>query len=139
MHELSLSSAIVDTVERHAAGRRVTAVNMRIGTLRQVVPDSLTFYFEIVSRETVCDGARLEHELVGACCGVRDARTSGTRRLRPWRRTVARSTRCRACRRSGVRGAEAAEARCWAADEFEVESIEVEASEAKEEPCTAPR
>ena len=48
MHELSLSSAIVNTVERHAAGRRVTVVNMRIGTLRQVVPDSLTFYFEIV-------------------------------------------------------------------------------------------
>ena len=30
------------------------------GTLRQVVPDSLDFYFEIVARGTLCEGARLE-------------------------------------------------------------------------------
>ncbi len=64
MHELSLSSAIVDTVERHAAGRRVTAVHMTIGALRQVVPESLEFYFEIVSRDTVCEGAELCQTLV---------------------------------------------------------------------------
>jgi hydrogenase nickel incorporation protein HypA/HybF len=64
VHELSLSSAIVDTVERHAAGRRVTAVNMTIGALRQVVPESLDFYFEIVSRDTVCEGAELRQSLV---------------------------------------------------------------------------
>ena len=48
VHELSISSAIVDTVERHAEGRRVTVVSMRLGRMRQVVPDSLAFYFEIV-------------------------------------------------------------------------------------------
>ena len=41
VHELSISSAIVDTALRHAGGRRVTAVNLRVGGLRQVVPDSL--------------------------------------------------------------------------------------------------
>jgi hydrogenase nickel incorporation protein HypA/HybF len=66
MHELSVSSAIVDTVVRHAEGRRVTAVRVRLGRLRQVVPASLAFYFELVSRETVCDGARLEQEVVPA-------------------------------------------------------------------------
>jgi hydrogenase nickel incorporation protein HypA/HybF len=66
VHELSVSSAIVDTVVRHAEGRRVTAVRVRLGRLRQVVPASLAFYFELVSRETVCDGARLEQELVPA-------------------------------------------------------------------------
>ena len=64
MHELSLSSAIVDTVVRHAEGRRVSTVQMRLGRLRQVVPDSLTFYFEIVSRDTVAEGAGLELEMV---------------------------------------------------------------------------
>ncbi len=64
MHELSLSSAILDTVERHAAGRRVSRVNLTVGGLRQVVPDSLDFYFEIVSRDTVCDGAELRQTLV---------------------------------------------------------------------------
>ena len=49
MHELSISSAIVNTAERHAAGRKVTAVDVRVGSLRQVVPGSLVFYFEIVA------------------------------------------------------------------------------------------
>ena len=66
MHELSLSGAIVNTVVKHAAGRPVSVVSMRIGALRQVVPDTLEFYFEFVSRGTVCEGARLEQELVPA-------------------------------------------------------------------------
>lgn len=64
MHELSLSTAIVDTVERHAAGRRVSRVSLTVGALRQVVPDSLDFYFEIVGRGTVCEGAELRQTLV---------------------------------------------------------------------------
>lgn len=66
MHELSLSSAILDTVLRHADGRPVSNVEIRLGRLRQVVPDSLEFYFEIVSQETVAAGAALEMELVDA-------------------------------------------------------------------------
>jgi hydrogenase nickel incorporation protein HypA/HybF len=75
MHELSLSSAIVDTALRHCDGRRVTRVDVRVGRLRQVVPDSLAFYFEIVARDTLCDGAELELEQIAArlrCdeCGI---------------------------------------------------------------------
>ena len=66
MHELSISSAIVDTALKHAAGRRVTSVTMTIGELRQVMPGSLEFYFGIVSRDTLCEGARLEQVLVPA-------------------------------------------------------------------------
>lgn len=72
MHELSLASAIVETVERHAEGRPVTRILLRVGALRQVVPDSLEFYLGIVGRDTVCEGAQLELELVPArlaCCG----------------------------------------------------------------------
>ena len=50
MHELSVSSAVVDTALRHAAGRRVTVVTVRIGH----------------PRETLCEGARLEQVLVPA-------------------------------------------------------------------------
>jgi hydrogenase nickel incorporation protein HypA/HybF len=72
MHELSVSSAIVDTVVRHAEGRRVTSVQVRLGRLRQVVPASLAFYFDLVSRDTVCEGARLDQEVVPATlrCGA---------------------------------------------------------------------
>jgi hydrogenase nickel incorporation protein HypA/HybF len=60
VHELSVSAAVVDTAVRHAAGRKVTRVHLRIGALRQVVPGSLAFYFEICARETLCEGAVLE-------------------------------------------------------------------------------
>jgi hydrogenase nickel incorporation protein HypA/HybF len=72
VHELSVSSAIVDTAVRHAAGRRVTAVQVRLGRLRQVVPTSLAFYFALVARDTVCDGAQLDQEVVPATlrCGA---------------------------------------------------------------------
>ena len=43
MHELSIASAIVDTALRHAGERRVTRVDVQVGALRQVVPDSLAF------------------------------------------------------------------------------------------------
>lgn len=64
MHELSLSTAVLETVRRHASGRRVKAVNLRIGRLRQVVPDALEFYWGIVTRSTECEGSRLEQDIV---------------------------------------------------------------------------
>jgi len=60
MHELSVASAVLDTATKHARGRPVTAVGLRVGRMRQVVPGSLRFYFEIVARDTVCEHARLE-------------------------------------------------------------------------------
>jgi hydrogenase nickel incorporation protein HypA/HybF len=73
VHELAIARAIVDAAERHAEGRQVSVVRVRIGRLRQVVPESLPFYFEIAARETPCEGAALEWERVpsrlrcGAC------------------------------------------------------------------------
>lgn len=66
MHELSISQAIIDTAIRHANGRHVTVVDVRLGRLRQVVADSLAFYFEIVSRDTDVEGAHLRIEHVAA-------------------------------------------------------------------------
>jgi hydrogenase nickel incorporation protein HypA/HybF len=60
MHELSIASAIVDTAIPHARDRRVTLVTVRFGHLRQVVPDSVVSYWGFVTRDTVCDGSRLE-------------------------------------------------------------------------------
>jgi hydrogenase nickel incorporation protein HypA/HybF len=75
MHELSIADAIVTIAARHAAGRRVTAVHVRIGRLRQVVPAALTFAFELVACGTTVEGAVLELEdvaMAGRCrsCGV---------------------------------------------------------------------
>lgn len=60
MHELSIAGAVLNTAVKHSDGQPVGAVALRVGTLRQVVPDSLAFYWEIVARDTCCEGARLE-------------------------------------------------------------------------------
>ena len=60
MHELSVATAVAEIAERHAGGRRVLLVGVRVGHLRQVVPDSLRFAFEAVTSEGPCAGARLE-------------------------------------------------------------------------------
>jgi hydrogenase nickel incorporation protein HypA/HybF len=60
VHELSIARAVVAAAERHAEGRRVTAVRVRAGRMRQVVPASLRFSFDVCARDTVCEGARLE-------------------------------------------------------------------------------
>jgi hydrogenase nickel incorporation protein HypA/HybF len=66
VHELSIADAVRAIAERHANGRRVTRVELRIGHLRQVVPDSLEFAWELVTQGTTLDGAELEIEYVPA-------------------------------------------------------------------------
>jgi len=75
VHELSIADAVVELAARHAAGRRVTRVEVKVGHLRQVVPDSLAFAFELVADGTVVEGAELVLEEVpaaGRCraCGA---------------------------------------------------------------------
>ncbi len=136
MHELSVSSAIVDTVLRHAEGRQVTVVHLKVGRLRQVVPDSLEFYFGIVSRDTLCEGARLEQQLINglmrcrACAGEWDPAPPITEHsLDP--SSMLPQFRCPAC---GEAGAE-----IIAGDELQVESIDVDTPEQDPSPGEGPR
>jgi hydrogenase nickel incorporation protein HypA/HybF len=62
MHELALADAIVRICCDHARGRPVTGVEVKVGRLRQVVPDALTFAFELVAAGTPVEGAELELE-----------------------------------------------------------------------------
>jgi len=66
MHELSIADAVVQIARRHAAGRQVTRVELRVGHLRQVVPDALEFAFELVAQGTELEGAELVMEEVPA-------------------------------------------------------------------------
>lgn len=72
MHELAVAQAIVAAAERHAEGRPVTVVRVKVGRLRQVVPEYLDFYFEVAAKETPCEGAALEWERVPSLlrCGT---------------------------------------------------------------------
>jgi hydrogenase nickel incorporation protein HypA/HybF len=64
MHELSIATAVLNTALEHAGDRPVDVVAMRVGTLRQVAPDSLRFYWDIVKRDTACAGSRLELDVI---------------------------------------------------------------------------
>jgi hydrogenase nickel incorporation protein HypA/HybF len=66
MHELSIAEAVVAVAERHAQGRRVRTVELRVGALRQVVPSALTFAFELLRDGTALEGAELVIEEVPA-------------------------------------------------------------------------
>jgi hydrogenase nickel incorporation protein HypA/HybF len=66
VHELSLGQAIAESVTRHAQGRPVTRALVRVGYLRQVVPDSLVFYWEMLTAGTDLDGCLLDIEHVPA-------------------------------------------------------------------------
>jgi hydrogenase nickel incorporation protein HypA/HybF len=75
MHELSIAEAIVGVAKRHAAGRPVYAVDVRVGHFRQVVPGALEFAFELTAKGTCVDGAELRIQQVpaaGRCrvCGA---------------------------------------------------------------------
>jgi hydrogenase nickel incorporation protein HypA/HybF len=71
MHELSLAQAILDTVTSRAATRPVRRVDVRIGHLRQVVPDSLRFSWEMLTDGSALAGSELVIEHVPAVvhCG----------------------------------------------------------------------
>lgn len=66
MHELSICSAIVGTTTKHANGRPVSQVTVRIGHLRQVVPDALLFGWEVLTESTELNGCELVIEQVPA-------------------------------------------------------------------------
>ncbi|BBY07731.1 hydrogenase maturation nickel metallochaperone HypA [Mycobacterium noviomagense] len=81
MHELSLCQAIAGAVKPYADGRHVDVVRVKIGALRQVVPESLSFCWTLVRDYEDMPDAELEIEFVTAevqCrgCGLRSAITS---------------------------------------------------------------
>ena len=113
MHELALAESIVDIAERHAAGRRVTAVEVKVGYLRQVVPPALEFAFELVAQGTVVEGAELVLEHVPASGACRSCGAAGELREFPFT--------CPAC--------DGFDIEVTAGEELQVESLELEEDE----------
>ncbi|CAJ60482.1 MULTISPECIES: hydrogenase maturation nickel metallochaperone HypA [Frankia] len=64
MHELSICRSVAGIVARHAAGRRVTRVHLRVGALRQVVPDTLVYCWGLAHADAVGAEALAGSELV---------------------------------------------------------------------------
>jgi hydrogenase nickel incorporation protein HypA/HybF len=72
VHELSLCRSIHDIVDRAREGRRVRTVNLRVGQLRQVVPDTLTYCWGLVCAEGPLAGSELVVDHVPVVLRCRD-------------------------------------------------------------------
>ena len=67
MHELSVTQSLLEIALRHAEranARHITQLNIVIGELASIVDDSVQFYWDIVSRDTIAEGAELRFERV---------------------------------------------------------------------------
>jgi hydrogenase nickel incorporation protein HypA/HybF len=60
MHELAIAESVVASVLEHTGGRRVAVVRLRVGRLAGVVPEAVTFCFDLATTGTSLEGASLE-------------------------------------------------------------------------------
>ena len=78
MHEMGIVQSILDTVEQEMArhrGTRVSTIRLVVGEFTAVVPHSLTFCFEIITKDTPFEGVNLKIEqvpLTGRCIDCRE-------------------------------------------------------------------
>ena len=124
MHELAFTQSLLDISRQHAeksGAQRVTRLNVILGEFSSFVGDSVQFYWDIISKGTVCEGAELRFERVPArlrCLDCeKDYNLSGE------------LTPCPSCASSNVR--------IVGGDECRLDSIDVET--AGGEPVEEPR
>ena len=63
MHEMSLAEGVLQLIENAAREQRfdrVSAVWLEIGELSGVEIEAMSFCFDVVTRDSIADGARLE-------------------------------------------------------------------------------
>ena len=67
MHELSITQDVFNIVLKHAEAnraRKVVRVNLRIGELRDIVDEWMQRMFDLLSRKTIAEGAKLVIERI---------------------------------------------------------------------------
>ena len=69
MHEPSIVEALLAEIRRQLAahtGKKLNCVHVRVGALRQVVPEIMTNCFQVMTKDTELAGARLDLEQIPA-------------------------------------------------------------------------
>ena len=73
MHELAITEGIMEAAipeaQKHGA-KKVLEIRLKIGELSGVLPECIQYYFDIVSKDTIAEGAKLivEKIPVTVCC-----------------------------------------------------------------------
>jgi hydrogenase nickel incorporation protein HypA/HybF len=82
MHEMGLALQIVEiakaSIPEELRDARVERVNLKVGKMAAVVPASLRFCFEVITRNTALEGAELSMEEVPVVARCRDCRHEWT-------------------------------------------------------------
>jgi len=113
MHELSVTESVLEIACKHAEkakAKKVTDIHLVIGRLSSIVDDSVQFYWNVISKDTICENANLHFKREPARLVCLDCQTEYTLEddLMP----------CPKCGSSRVR--------VLSGDEFNLESIEIE-------------
>ncbi len=69
MHELAVAENILEIALRHgerAGARKITDLHLVIGELSSIIDDSIQFYWDIIAKGTLAEGARLHFKRIGA-------------------------------------------------------------------------
>ncbi len=69
MHELSVTESVLEIACRHAneeQAAKVTDIYLEIGRLSSIIDDSVQFYWDLISKGTLCEGAALHFKRVPA-------------------------------------------------------------------------
>jgi hydrogenase nickel incorporation protein HypA/HybF len=112
MHELSVTESVLDIACKHAEkaqAAKVTDIYLVIGRLSSIVDDSVQFYWDVISKDTLCENAKLHFRRIPAelVCLDCSNKYELNQELTP----------CPACGSARVR--------VLTGDEFNLESIEI--------------
>jgi len=69
VHELSITESILNTAIKYAQkekAQKVTYINLVIGDLSSIVDDSVQFYWELISKGTICENSCLHFQRIPA-------------------------------------------------------------------------
>lgn len=113
MHELAVTESILEISLRHAQKARATRITdlyLVIGQLSSIMDDSVQFYWDIIAKDTLAEGARLHFKRIPAELQCLDCGNT----YAPSKEILA----CPQCHSIRVK--------FTAGEEFQLESIEVE-------------
>lgn len=69
MHELAITEQILNLALHHAREAnacQVTDLHLQLGALSTIVDDSVQFYWDIISKDSLCQGAMLHFQRIPA-------------------------------------------------------------------------
>jgi hydrogenase nickel incorporation protein HypA/HybF len=73
MHEMSIAQSLIDILQEEMTRHQATvlkSVRLNVGELSAIVPESLSFCFEVATKDTHMEGAQLIMDVIplrGAC------------------------------------------------------------------------